>query len=79
MIETVKEIKPMDYSKTIEEPFELIQEEKIEEKIEDIKPINKIRGWHFMDEFIDKDHNIFRKGKWEGNDPSKIPTEPKKA
>jgi hypothetical protein len=49
------------------------------DKIEDRKPVNKIRGWHFRDEFIDKEHNIFKKGKWVGKDISKIPTEPKKA
>ncbi|NMC58034.1 MAG: hypothetical protein GYA51_01360 [Candidatus Methanofastidiosa archaeon] len=42
-----------------------------------IKPVNKIQGWHFLKEFVDDDHNVFQKGKFIGNDPSKIPTSKK--
>ena len=47
--------------------------------LENIQPSNKIRGWHFMKPFVDKDHNVFEKGKFIGNDPSKKPSESKKA
>lgn len=41
------------------------------------KPVNKVQGWHFMNEFIDDKHNVFQKGKFLGNDPNKIPTSKK--
>jgi hypothetical protein len=56
------------------EPAEII---KAPEKIEDPKPVNPQRGWHFYKEFVDEDHNVFELGKFVGNDPSKEPTPPK--
>lgn len=47
---------------------------KTPDKIEDIKPVNPHRGWHFYKEFVDEDHNVFELGKFIGNDPSKEPT-----
>lgn len=44
-----------------------------------IQPVNKVQGWHFMKEFVDKDHNIFQRGVFVKNDPEKTPTESKKA
>jgi len=93
MIETVKEMKPMDYSEP-KEAFELIDDKEelveeipeeeypegkgiipdVEEKPEEIKPVNKVRGWHFMDEFVDDEYNVFKKGKFILNNPEKIPT-----
>lgn len=48
---------------------------KVTEEI--IKPVNKIRGWHFSSEFVDDKHNVFKKGKFIGNDPTKTPTSKK--
>ena len=86
MVETVKKIEPMNYSDS-KEIFELIEDngelsnetskEKYPEKKEksdEIKPVNKVRGWHLMDEFIDNDHNVFHKGKFIKNNHEKIPT-----
>jgi len=68
------------------EPREILEkntEKLIDPQVsKDIKfagPANKIKGWHFMNEFVDKDHNIFKKGRLIGHDPSKPPTESKKA
>jgi len=44
-----------------------------------INPSNKIKGWHLMSEFVDKDFNVFNKGKFIENNPQKKPTELKKA
>lgn len=41
-------------------------------------PTNRVQGWHLMKEFVDQDHNIFKKGKFIKNDPNKNPTLPKK-
>jgi outer membrane biosynthesis protein TonB len=41
------------------------------------KPINPIRGWHFMAEYVDDNHDVFRKGKFIGNDPAKTPNSKK--
>ena len=42
--------------------------EKVEEDKKEIKtikkPVNTQRGWHFKNEFIDDDGNVFRKGKY---------------
>jgi len=43
-----------------------------------ISPVNKIKGWHLLNEFIDKEHNVFKKGKFIENNKDKEPT-PKKA
>jgi hypothetical protein len=47
------------------------------EVVQVIKPVNKVQGWHFLKEFVDDDHNVFQKGKFIGNDPTKIPTSKK--
>ena len=47
------------------------------EKLEEKKPVNKIRGWHFSNEYVDDEHNVFKKGKFIGNDPNKTPTSKK--
>jgi hypothetical protein len=44
---------------------------------QEIKPKNPIRGWHFMAEFVDDDHNVFKKGKFVERDQSKTPTSKK--
>lgn len=64
---------------SIEELKEIAKEVKAPEKdpSENIQPINKMRGWHLMKEYVDDDHNIFEKGKWVGKDPEKIPTSKK--
>jgi hypothetical protein len=41
------------------------------------KPVNKMRGWHLMKEYVDDDHNVFSKGAFVKNDPDKIPTSKK--
>lgn len=40
-------------------------------------PVNKIRGWHFKKEYVDDEHNVFEKGKFIKNDPTKTPTSKK--
>lgn len=42
-----------------------------------VKPVNKVKGWHFLKEFVDDAHNVFQKGKFIGHDPFKIPTSKK--
>jgi hypothetical protein len=52
--------------------------EKKEGKKEEKKsPVNKMRGWHLMKEYIDDENNIFKKGKYIGKDPDKTPTSKK--
>ena len=34
-----------------------------EEKTKSYKPTGRPAGWHFMSEFVDKDGNVFHKGK----------------
>ena len=43
----------------------------------DKKPVNKMRGWHLMTEFVDDEHNVFNKGKFIMNIPTKTPTSKK--
>ena len=33
-----------------------------EEELKRIKAIKKIRGWHFYDEFVDSEGNVYKKG-----------------
>lgn len=40
-------------------------------------PINKVKSWHLLKEFVDDEHNVFNKGKFVGNDPTKTPTSKK--
>ena len=37
--------------------------EDFEEKTKSYKPTGRPAGWHFMNEFVDKDGNVFHKGK----------------
>ena len=37
--------------------------EDFEEKTKQYKPTGRPAGWHFMNEFVDKDGNVFHKGK----------------
>ena len=37
--------------------------EEYEEKSTNLKPTGRPAGWHFMNEFVDKDGNVFHKGK----------------
>ena len=37
--------------------------EDFEEKTKTYKPTGRPAGWHFMNEFVDKDGNVFHKGK----------------
>lgn len=46
---------------------EEVVEESVEELVIDIEPVNKPRGWHARNEFIDDDGNIFHKGDYVGN------------
>ncbi|HRT03457.1 MAG TPA: hypothetical protein P5513_05915 [Candidatus Diapherotrites archaeon] len=41
------------------------------------EPVNKMRGWNLMTEYVDNDHNVFSKGAFIKNDPEKIPTSKK--
>jgi len=41
------------------------------------KPQNRVRGWHFMNEYVDNNHDVYERGKFVGNDPSKTPTSKK--
>jgi len=45
---------------------ELKEEPKEESKVEEIQPVNKPRGWHAKNEFIDDAGNKFSKGKYVG-------------
>ncbi|HPI81812.1 MAG TPA: hypothetical protein PK122_01065 [Candidatus Paceibacterota bacterium] len=40
-------------------------------------PVNKMRGWHLMAEYVDDDHNVFSKGAFVKHDPEKTPTSKK--
>jgi len=51
--------------------------QKVAEEPVEKKPVNKIRGWHFSNEYVDDEHNVFKKGKFIGNDPNKTPTSKK--
>ena len=42
-----------------------------------ITPSNKVRGWNMMKEFVDDENNVFRRGKFIENDPTKTPTSKK--
>ena len=37
--------------------------EDFEEKTKQYKPTGRPAGWHFMNEFVDKDGSVFHKGK----------------
>ena len=37
--------------------------EEFENKTKSYKPTGRPAGWHFMNEFVDKDGNVFHKGK----------------
>ena len=55
--------------------------EDFEEKTKTYKPTGRPAGWHFMNEFVDQDGNVFHKGKEQPNlkgtlSPTKI--KPKK-
>jgi len=54
-------------------PFEKKEEQKPTKTKKEKKPINPIRGWHFMAEYVDDNFDVFKKGKFVGNDPSKTP------
>ena len=43
----------------------------------DIKPVNKMRGWHLFDEYVDDGYNVFKKGKFVEHDSTKTPTSKK--
>ena len=59
---------------TVDEPAEEIKtevplaDELPEEKseVEEIKPVNRPRGWHAKNKFIDNEGNVFSKGKYMG-------------
>jgi hypothetical protein len=83
--EEVKEnIKPLENKEEINKEQQ-IKNENVKNlkkqiiKTKKINPSNKIKGWHLMSEFVDKDFNVFNKGKFIKNDPKKKPTELKKA
>ena len=40
-------------------------------------PVNKMRGWHLMNEYVDDDHNVFSKGAFVKHDLEKTPTSKK--
>jgi hypothetical protein len=42
-----------------------------------IVPVNKMRGWHLFDEYVDDEHNVFKKGKFVEHDSTKTPTSKK--
>lgn len=61
-----------------EEPkIEDVNTDILEENKEILEPFNKIQGWHLKNEFVDNDHNVFKRGKFIINDPSKTPTSKK--
>jgi len=76
-IKIVPEIIPEVDTKIINEQPIIFEKDKKEKP--EINPVNKIRGWHLLKEFVDKEFNVFNKGKFIENDPSKIPTTIKKA
>ena len=52
-----------------------------EEKTKTYKPTGRPAGWHFMNEFVDKDGNVFHKGKEQPKLKGTLPptkVEPKK-
>ena len=51
------------------EVFDKVTEKPEATSAEDIKPVNKVQGWHFKKEFIDDDGNVFEKGKYVRTDP----------
>jgi len=64
----------------IEKSKEIIKEQiqpkerKKREKKVIITPVNTIRGWHLLKEFVDNEFNVFSKGKFIENNPDKIPS-----
>ncbi len=53
--------------------------EKVEEEINiqsNIEPVNKPRGWHFKNEFIDDEGKMFKKGKYSHTIPRKESKDP---
>jgi len=84
--EEIKESKEIDEKKLNEKEDEFdyrlldlqdkpIEKEKEEEKI--VEPVNKVRGWHLMSDFVDDELNVFDKGKFKGKDLTKTPTSKK--
>jgi len=67
----------MDKFKPVEEPEVTKEEPEVTKEVSKKKPQNKVRGWHFMNEFVDDNHDVYQKGKFIGNDPSKTPTSKK--
>jgi hypothetical protein len=41
------------------------------------KPVNKMRGWHLMNEYVDDEYNVFSKGLFVTQDAEKTPTSKK--
>ena len=41
----------------------IYSEEEIKQLEDDAKKVKKPRGWHFMDEFVDSEGNVYHKGK----------------
>ena len=55
--------------------------EDFQEKTKSYKPTGRPAGWHFMNEFVDKDGNVFHKGKEQPKLKGTLPptkVEPKK-
>jgi len=53
-----------------------VYEKKKDEKYYPV-PVNKMRGWHLMAEYVDDEHNVFSKGAFVKHDPEKTPTSKK--
>ena len=48
--------------------------EDFENKTKQYKPTGRPAGWHFMNEFVDKDGNVFHKGKEQPNLKGTLPS-----
>jgi len=58
------------------DPHPRVYEKKKDEKSYPV-PVNKMRGWHLMAEYVDDEHNVFSKGAFVKHDPEKTPTSKK--
>lgn len=70
------EMQMPDVEKSLKEgKIELLPADEVKKSdpAEEIKPVNKVQGWHFKKEFIDDAGNIFEKGKYVRTDPTRIP------
>lgn len=68
---------PWEKEDATEEDIQELKDIASEVKAPEFKPVNKMRGWHLMKEYVDDDHNVFSKGEFIEHNPDKTPTSKK--